>query len=487
MPAKAKILKQLSTVYLVRDLGAGGGSTTINGAGAAKGQAVVPVAATANLTAGDTVRIGAGEELELGVISSVSAGVSITLADNLTYDHAVGEAVVEQVAYDLGDVTDGGVTTNAAAQTTDVATANRRLVYTVLNGNVDLTAEFALPGFTPFALAVACGLPLSAISGTGTASAPLSLATDGSDFGAEQNQSLIVIGLTQDGSAVRVELWGVDFDYTGISVQLRRGQLASVPVKAVAAAGGVVTTNASAYVANTSQRPGKGKVFDALAEVGLFADATTGPLATTSTAPVAAGATVVPFTAVTNLVAGDWVKVASGETVEFHRVESIATLNVTFKTKLLRAQASGVALVRQQLVSFGGVHEDGATLSVGGSVEPIRLANKRMSAGLKLGSATTALAFGVVDLTLANFARALGIPQSAIASNRLPIGANIGTATVEGLYVRGVQQDGATVWVNVWGCAQDVSAFALALAQTGVARLPISLKPSSGLHLLQHA
>lgn len=482
MPAKNKVLKQISTVLLVRDQPAGG-NTTINGAGAAAGQKVIPVASTNTFAVGDTIRVGSGDELELAVVTAIAAGVSLTVADNLTYTHVVGEAVVEQAAYDLGDITDGGVTVGGSGQTTDVQTANRRLVFTVLNGYVDLTAEFGLPGLTIQNLAFAVGAPLASVLGDGSAATPYAYASDGSDFGGEQNQSLICIGVLQDGSVVRAELWGVDFDYTGISVQLKRGQLASVPVKAVAAAGGLITTNASAYVANTTYRAGKGKVFDALVEVGAFADATAGPLATTLTAAVAAGVAVLPLTSVTNLVVGDWVRITTGETVEFHQVQAINALNVTLKDKTYRAFANGAAVVRQQLVPFGGVSEDGVTLQIGGSVEAMHVATKRMSIGLRLGPAVVTLSLAITDLSLANWAKAFGIPAAAIANNRLPVNSNIGTTQTDGIYAKGLLQDGTTIWIQVWGCSQDVSQASIALAQTGMPALPVKYKPASALFL----
>lgn len=480
MPAKAKVFKQLSTVLLMQDQ-SGGLVTTVN-ALAAAGQKVLLVPNTTGIANGDTVRIGAGELLELGVVASFIAATSITLADNLTYDHQIGDDVVEQNAYDLGDVTDAGATVTGAANTSDVLSAMRRLVYTILNGYVDLGATFSLPGLTLQNLAFALGVPQTNVSGSGAALTPFFYATDGTDFGGSQNNSLIIMGLTQDGTPLRVELWGVDFDYTSFSIQLKRGVLASIPVK-VTATGALFTTNASAYVANTTLRAVKGKVLDALQEVGFFADATVGPLATTTTALANAGASVLALTSATNLVANDWLKVGAADTVEFHQIASIAGLNITLKGKLLRAQAAGVAVVREQNVAFGAVSEDGATLACTGTVVPLRIATRRTGIGLKLGSAAMTLSFAVIDYTLANIANAFGVPASAIASGRVPLGSLIGSQTVQGMYVRGITQDGTIVWLTVWGCSQDVSSIAVAMTQQNVPALPVKLKPASGLQL----
>lgn len=485
MAAKDKVLKSLQQVLLMRDL-AGGGNTTI-GTAAAKAQNTVLVPSTTNFAVGDTVRVGSGEQVELAVVSTVNAGVSLVMADPLTYDHAVGEPVVEQVGYDLGDIAEGGVTVNANAQTTDVGVATKRLAFTTLAGYSDLTAAFALPTITLQNLAIALGIAFTKIAGNGSASTPYSLVTDGSEISGEQNQSIIAIGVAMDGTVIRVELWGIDVDYTGLSLALSRGNLASVPVK-VMGAGGVATTNASAYVANTTIKPTKGKVFSELSEVGLFADATVGPLSTSFSGAPAAGAIVLPLSSVTNLVAGDWLRIGSGDTVEFHRVESIAALNVTIKTPIYRAGHGADSVVRQVLVPFAAPSADGVTLSVAGSVETIRAGNRRMSIGFKPGAAITTLSFAVIDFLLANFARALGIPQAKIVGGRLPLtGDVISTDVVQGAYMKGLLQSGETQWINVWGCSQDVSNFAAQLTNSGTPSLPIAFKPASGVHFIQHA
>ena len=482
MAAKDKVLKSLQQVLLVRDSTGTFGSTTI-GTAAAKAQNTVVVPSTTNFAVGDTVRVGSGESLELAVVATVNAGVSLVMADPLTYDHAIGEPVVEQTAYDVGDIAEGGVTVNANAQTTDVGVATKRLAYTNLAGYTDLTAGFALPTITMQNLAIALGIDFTKITGAGTAASPFALATDGTEISGVQNASLIAIGVAMDGTVLRVELWGIDVDYTGLSLSLSRGNLATVPVK-VMGAGGVATTNASAYVANTSIRPTKGKVFSELSEVGLFVDATVSPAATTLSAGFAAGSVNLTVASATGFSAGDWVRIGSGDTVEFHRIDTPFTI----KTPLYRAQANGTVVVKQTLVPFAAPSSDGVTLAIGGNVDTIRAGNRRMSLGYKPGSAITTLSLAVIDFLLANFARALGIPQAKIVSGRLPLtGDVIATDIVQGAYVKGLLQSGETQWINVWGCSQDVANFSTTLTNSGTPSLPIAFKPTSGIQFQQHA
>jgi hypothetical protein len=249
----------------------------------------------------------------------------------------------------------------------------------------------------------------------------------------------------------------------------------------------VLSTNASAFTATTTKKPTMGMVFDSPQDVGVFADATTGPLATTTTAAVAAGVFVLPVASATNLVAGDWVRIGSGDTVEFHRVDSIAALNVTLKTAVFRAQVSGVSVVRQTQIPFAGIGQSGPKFDVSGSVEQIRSANSRTAVGQKPGSAVIKSTIPLIEFSLANFARALGIPQAQIVGGRLPaIGALIGTDIVQGVYTRGVLQDGTVHWTNYWGCSSDVSAFAAQFTNTGVPEIPFIVKPASGVHFMQH-
>jgi len=83
--------EKLDTDYGVR-VGYSSEITTVDDDSAAD-QKVLKVAATSDLTAGDTVIIDKdGDKEEIGQIDIIDAGVSITLLDNLTYEHTSGDA-----------------------------------------------------------------------------------------------------------------------------------------------------------------------------------------------------------------------------------------------------------------------------------------------------------------------------------------------------------------------------------------------------------
>jgi hypothetical protein len=487
MAIKTKILKLLNTVLMVRDAPAGAGNTTMTAAVAA-GATALTVTAITNFSSGDTIRIGQGEEMELAVISGAPAGNNITVADPLSYAHIIGEPVVEQVAYDLGDVSEGGVSVSFAGQSTDIPVATRRLSFSTVLGFLDMLADFGLPTLTMENLAFALGIPLTRITGSGTFNAPFAMTTDGNQFATEVNMSLIAIGTRMDGTTTRVELWGVDMDYTNLSFSLSRGQATTIPARAMASAGGVMTDNASAYVANLTKKASKGKVFDYLSEVGLFIDEVTAPVNSTSSGVNAADQAVINVASGTGFVNGMWVRIGTGDTIEFHRVTSVAVNAITLADNLFRAIPAGAVVFQQRLVPFAGLTPAGVALAFGGAIEKINVATRRLSVGMKPGQARVLLSFALQDISLVNFAYALGIAQSAIVGGRLPLNNSIGTSTdVQGVYIKGVTKDGMTNWINGWGCSEMVTNVAAALSNRGVASVPLALQPASGLQFMQHA
>jgi hypothetical protein len=493
MANKNSLLKSLSTVLLTRDL-VGGGSTTLNGA-VAKGASVITLTSATNFSIGDTIRVGSGSQTELVVLVAGQTSPSFATAEPLGKAHLTGEVAVEQTAYDLGDITDAGVDAAVSREQSDVVVATRRLVYTILRGYGDIDAGFTLPGLSIENLAFALGIPITAVVGTGVSSVdPKSLVTDLNNISTEQNTSLICLGVMMDGTPVRVELWGADPDYTALSINLRRGSLAGVPARFIATAGGKISNNASAYVANTQYRAGKGKVFDALSEVGVFADETVTPANTTIAAPSGGsnvkGARLISVVAATNMAVGDWLRLGAigSDTVEFHRIASIAALQISLDTPLLRDQAVGAVVVEQKLVPFANISPDGVTLAFTGAVDRIREATQVLTIGTRPGTARAAVSFGLLDWVVSALARAVGVNPASLTGNQLIVDSTMGTAITDGVYIRGVGQDGQNVWLLLWGVAQDITRAALSLISSGApSAVPTSWIPASGIAFVNHA
>lgn len=485
MPAKNNVIKQLSKVFLVLDNTGTFGSTTLSAA-AAVGATSLTVTAITNFASGDLIRVGAGEEMELAQITGAPSGNTINLVSpGLVYAHAIGEAVVEQTAFDLGDIEAGGVGISFAGESTDIQVATKRLAFTTLRGFLEASVEFSLPTFTLPNLAIAAGILQSTIRGVGTAADPTELTTDGQEFAGVANASIVAVGTKYDGTYIRAELWGVDFDYTGVNFGLTRGQLAAVPIRAVAAAGGAFFSTNYAFTPSTALVSTKAKVWDSLTEVGYFLDTAT---TTTVNGAVSAGATSLIMTSGTSFAEGDWVRIGSGDTAQFLWLGTKSTNTFTLRTRPFRAIASLATITKVTPTKFAGISPDGASLALGGSVESIRIAERSLSIGVRAGAATVSLNFATVDVSLANIAMALGIPAAQVANNRLPVGVLIGTATLEGVYAKGLLQDGTIAWVISSGNAMDVSQVATTINNSGpAATIPMTVKPSSYVQFLQHA
>lgn len=479
---KNKILNRVVAAYLAQDKATAPASTTLS-ANAAAGASSFTVTSATGLAIGKVIRVGAGEHAELVQISNL-VSTTVTPARALRRAHDSGEAVVEQTLYDLGpSAGPPGLTING--ETTEVDVENSRLLFALLNGFLDLEMTNTLAGVTPYTFAVGLGIPLANVKGAGTSADPKVIQSDGSEIGTAVNQCVVLLGVTNDGTPVLMELWGAESDYTGFQVTFARGVAFTVPAKWIGACA-FVESNASVYVGDTTARPSKSDLFDAIDEIEMWEAATSGPLSTTLSAQAAAGQKNVTLNSTTNLNPGDWLKFGSGDTVEYHQVQTVAS-PVVLKTPLYRTLANGTAAVRQKQTAIGGILKGSAQFSVGGSVEKVQIEQSRTTLGLKAGDAAPEFRFSVVDVTPETIARAAAIPQSAVSGGRLDLnGTQIGTTAIEGLLLRGKNQAQRTVLLGLWGNSQGIQNVLISLQKAGVAGLPVSLRPGSGFTLMVH-
>ncbi len=482
---KGSVYKSNSQLLIHRDKASGGVTTNSN--------AIAAGGTTFNLTAnpgtafsiGDTIRIGTGNEMEVNRIANLVT-LAVTLAFPVTYAHAAGDAVVEMVSYDFGDVEAGGFSVTVDGESQDVPVSTKRLPYTILNGYSDFGGSFALPNLAIDNFPLVFGMLPSVVTGASTVANPRGFATDGNQFAGDGNTAATIVGVLMDGTVTYTELWGIDVDYTGVSMSLVRGQLATLPVKLIASAGGVTGTGAPGYTVDSSLRPTKSKVLTSITEVGLFGAG--GTLnQTVATAAAAAQKTLI-LTASTGAAIGDIVKVGTGDQAEWHEIDSVSSPNIVLRTPLLRAQPVGTPVVEQSRIPFAGVSQEGVKLDVTGSFDKIRIATSSQSIGLRPGGAVMTLSFTSIEITLSQIAYALGISQAAIASNRLPInGSNVGRTPADAAYLKGLCDDGSTFEIRAWACAQSITAFVMQLTNAGtLTSLPFSLRPTSGLQVLNY-
>lgn len=484
MAVQTKQLKQVSFFGVARDKTATPLSTTLTAAAAA-GATTLTVAAITNAAVGDLIRVGVGEDVELCQVhtSTAPTGTTITLNEPLKKAHANAEPVVEQLLYDLGDVAEEGVefSFNGEAQRINVAT--KRLTYTILTGFIDAGMKMSFPNLGLHGFATALQLPFARIRTNGAVLAVTSIIEDGNNFGNEVNQSLVCISVREDGTVLRAELWGVDFDYTGLSIAMARGQKTGVQLRALGGGGGCLV-DASTYNIDTSVRPTKGKVFDAITEVGYFL---VGGAATTVASGGAIDTNTVVLTSAAGLAAGKWVKYGVGEAAEYHQIDSISVNTLTNRTPFLRSTVAAVAAVEVTPTPFSGVSVAGATFSTAGTITTKRIATRRLSIGFRRGAVNARLTFALTDMSLAVFLQSLGLPAGALASGRLTITDLIATNPIDGVYAKGTWVDGTTFWVLCAGCSQDLANWLVNFTNAGdPPTQPLALEPGSHFSLLNH-
>lgn len=479
---KNKIISRPVAVYLQQDKAVAPASTTLASA-AAVGAATVTLTSATGFTTGTPFRIGAGEFTEPCQVQSVAANV-VTLTRPLRRAHDILEPVVQYTTYDLGPLgAAAGLT--VTGEVTDVETEDRRLITASLTGYLDVGAFATMIGVTPYTFAVGLGIPLALVRGAGTLADPLELTSDGGEIGTAVNQSVIVHGLTNDGQPIVTECWGAETDYTGFSVDFARGQAFVVPARWTGAFG-FVETNAPLWIGETTARPSIGDLFSAITDIGIWVPATTGPLSTTLSSAATAGQKNIAMTSSTNLLAQDWVKIGVGDRAEYHRVQTLGSPNV-LATRLFRAHASGTPVVRLAKLSMGAVVKQSARFTVGGSVEKIQVENSRTTLGLKPGSATPQFDFTVASVTPSGFAYAAAIAQSDVASGRVNVTENVGTTSIEGLFLEGKNQNQQTVLLGQWGASQAIRDLTITMQKSGIAGLPFSVRPGSAFTLLVYS
>lgn len=217
MPRKnnnAEIWNELSEFGAIRNKTGTAGSTTLTAAAAA-GATTLTVAAITNFADTDIIRIGAGNEMEVAVISGAPAGSTITLQQALVKAHANGDAVVEQAKTVLGIVTDDGVETDVDADFSPIQAATQRMVVAYVGGHFGPWFRAAIESFNLENLATSYGMKETEIIGAGSAANKYRLAIDGTKLGNQLDQGFYFTGLMHDQvTNVEIQYWGVEVDWS---------------------------------------------------------------------------------------------------------------------------------------------------------------------------------------------------------------------------------------------------------------------------------
>jgi len=150
---------------------------------------------------------------------------------------AAGTESASQTGFDLGNILDAGARITFSGDHNPVNAATKRLVTAYLTGHAEIMAEFELLGFALENLAVAVGMAESSVVGSGTTSAPDTLAITADDFNTENDLSWRLTGATKDGQIVLVDLWATENDFSAVNFAMQRGTPAPVPVRAKSTSG----------------------------------------------------------------------------------------------------------------------------------------------------------------------------------------------------------------------------------------------------------
>lgn len=475
MGALDKTFDTLTGLHLMMDMPSGGGNTTLS-ALAAKGATSFGLTAATNFAIGDDIRVGSGETLEIVRISNL-VSTTVTPAKPLKFDHASGEAVVEQASISLGVPEADGVKLNIPAELQDRFSAIQRSAYGTLVGYVDLGISWQFMAVTADVFAYALGLPRSSILGDGTAAiqtgtvGPRLFTTDGLTVGALANTSVIATGTLQDGSYVRAEMYNVSFDPTGLSTTFSRGQPANVPVKLLASSGAFDFTNAAYTPANviTTFASSNADLFSEITNVAVLTDSGT---ATTLTSGASAGAFSVDVTSASGFTANGWVRIGR----EWHLIHSVVSNTLNFRTQIKDAQANGSAIVFQTVTQVAGL-TGGFTLSYSGTVTQQRSEYSRTTLRSRVSNAAPLFTFKTNALKPELLQLALGIPASAYANNVLPLGGSIASSLRATLLFTGLTQGGKNITMCGWDGAAQVNT-ELNMTQAAELQATIAYKPT---------
>lgn len=222
----AELWNFLSEVGMIIDQATTPGSTTVATA-TDVGDTTIPVADESNFSAGDLLRVGSGETLEVATCASTSAG-NVVIQTGLEYAHAVGEAVVEQVKVDLGHVAEGGVQISVAEDVFEVRASTSALVLS--RRTTGITETISWPGILWNAsnFAAAFGRPDSDVLGSGTPTDPYAIRVNPDEINTLLNASLYAQGVREDGDIIEFRGWNALFDLNK-STTLARNAVAELP------------------------------------------------------------------------------------------------------------------------------------------------------------------------------------------------------------------------------------------------------------------
>jgi hypothetical protein len=470
-PLRSKVGDLVAAVIALRPK-AGGGSTTLT-ANAAAGATSMTLAATTGMTADDPILVGSEEDAELVSQVGAPAGSVVTVrAPGFKRAHVTGEAVTELEAWDLGNAVNVRVGDSAvtADNETDVSRNpdGRRL------GHITRMASFDLQGYSPWHYALLTGLPLDRVIGAGSLADPTQVHTDGTAFGRVAT-GIVLVEQLKDGSFLRHEFDACDADYTQLTVPLGQGRETLLAGRMVGANHGQHHTAAPPFLIGYAQQLRKAAQLEALLEAGWFRPLS-GGLSTTLTGSVALDANVFPVASATAVAGGKYYLVTGGGRQQIVLAQSLATLNVTCRTRSAYVFPSGSTFVELEVMPFAGLKEGTTEFRHGGAIRPLRFDNARTQAGHLPGSALFTFSSQPTSRTLETLRLQSGLPTSAISGTTLTESDLAGTDAPVGWYARAQRKDAKTVIFIGSACDNGLETLEQMLSKTDVPATPLTFR-----------
>lgn len=221
------------------------------------------------------------------------------------------------------------------------------------------------------------------------------------------------------------------------------------------------------------------ELWNFLSEVGVIVDVSAGQSTTTDTA-AAAGDALLSVVSETGFLAGDLIRVGSGETLEVHEVEAVSAGQIDLKATLEYAQASGVAVVEQVKINLGHASEAGVTWNVTEDVFEIRASTTKLVLSRRTTGITETIGWSGILWNLSNIAIAFGVDESNVGGAGTSADPyffrvnpdELNTLLNASLYARGSREDGDIIEMRGWNCIFDLNKTATHARNT-VAELPV--------------
>lgn len=221
--------------------------------------------------------------------------------------------------------------------------------------------------------------------------------------------------------------------------------------------------------------------FDAVSEVGRYADQATTPGNTTTDAAQTAGDTVLSVADETNFAADEFLRIGSGENQEVHEIASTAVGQITIKTPLLFDQPSGAAVVEKVETNMGHVGEAGVTYDLTEDEFELNAATSAQALTTKTVRTRGTLGWPGLNWSMEAVAASFGIDPTKVSGSGTAadphqlglIADNFNGLKNDGLYMKGVLEGGANIVIRAFNVKYDLNKSAT-FSRNAAAELPLS-------------